>query len=334
MKAFRSAFGAPPAPASSSSAFGRPPAHADPPSTPAMATATSAPADAAPSEPKIEQAAPQVPPDRGSGRNLAPDHNSLKTKILTRAEQITSQDYFQMLGLGRDASPEEVQKAFIALAKVWHPDRLPTALASVKDACSKVFSHLTEAQATLTDASKREQYMMLLKDGGATPDDQAKIQAIVEAATEFQKAEFLLKRNPSDPKAYEIITRCVSLDDQPDYLATLAWLEAQRPEAQEREKLLEKIAILDQCIDRSPRCERAFFYRGMLYKRAEEPARALEDFKRAAALNPRNLDAMREVRIYNMRQAASAAAANTGRASKPPPSDKRGGGLFGKLFKK
>jgi curved DNA-binding protein CbpA len=299
-----------------------------------------------PSAPNVPQVAPtpeQAPAAAASvapppsQRPLTAEQNALKTKILERAEQITSQDYFQMLGLERDASVEAVQKAFIGLAKVWHPDRLPGALVDVKDACSKVFTHLTEAHATLIDPSKRKDYMTLLKDGGATPDDQAKIQAILEAATEFQKAEFLLKRNLGDPQAYEMVKRCVSLDpEQPDYMATLTWLDAQKPEWLSREKTLEKVLILDRCVQKNANCERAYFYRGMLHKRADVPAKALKDFKKASELNPRNLDAAREVRLHNMRGGATKPPPGLGGAttpSKPPPTETLGG-LFGKLFKK
>ncbi len=277
---------------------------------------------------------PPPPPSSGtmpppSARPLTAEQNALKMKILERSEQITGQNYFQMLSLDRDAGPEAVQKAFFSLAKVWHPDRLPPALVDVKDACSKVFTHLTEAHATLMDPTKRSDYMTLIRDGGATPEDQAKIQAILEAATEFQKAEFLLKRNLTDMQAYEIVKRCVMLDpEQADYLATLAWLDAQKPEWLSREKTLEKTLVLDRCIARNPNSERAFFYRGLLFKRAEEQSRALKDFKRASELNPRNLDAMREVRLHNMR------GGNPNTVPPPKGATEKVGGLFGKLFKK
>lgn len=299
-----------------------------PAAPPPPPVASDAPVREEPALPGSESAAP--------ANALTAEQNALKAKILERAEQINSQDYFQMLGLGSDATPEAVQKAFIGLAKVWHPDRLPAALVDVKDSCSKVFTHLTEAHATLIDAAKRQDYMMLLKDGGATPDDQAKIQSILEAATEFQKAEFLLKRNLNDPQAYALIKRCVALDsEQADYMATLAWLDAQKPEWQGKDKTLEKVLVLDRCIQKKPKSERAHFYRAMLYKRADMQSKAIMDFTRAAELNPRNLDAAREVRLHNMR---------TG-ASKPPPvapaeRSKAAqaadglGGLFGKLFKK
>ncbi|HEY8079830.1 MAG TPA: hypothetical protein VIF62_37120, partial [Labilithrix sp.] len=219
--------------------------------------------------------------------------------------------------------------------KVWHPDRLPAALVDVKDACSKVFAHLTEANAVLTDPKRRAEYMTLLKDGGATPDDQAKIQSVIEAATDFQKAEFHLKRNET-AQAYEIVKRAYALDpDQADYLAMLTWIEAQRPEWTGREKTLEKIAMLDRCLKMNTNCTRAYFWRGLLFKRIDEHSKAMKDFKKVVELDPRNLDAAREVRLHNIRG-----------GTKPPPGGGGGGGgrgkpqpetlggLFGKLFKK
>lgn len=311
-----------------------------PPSSPVVGMpvppASAAPPPVPPSSPNIPAPPPSQP--QVPTQNLTSEQSSLKQKILERAVQISSQDYFQMLGLQRDATPEAVQKAFFGLAKVWHPDRLPPALIDVKDACSKVFTHLTEAQATLVDAERRAEYMTLLKDGGATPDDQAKIQAILEAATEFQKAEIFMKRNDV-AQAHELAKKAHALDpEQSDYLAMVTWLDAQKPEWIGREKTLEKIAILDRCIKLNANSERAYFWRGMLYKRIDDTSKAMKDFKKASELNPRNLDALREVRLHNIRGGqskpppGSSSSAGPRTSQKPPPETL--GGLFGKLFKK
>jgi tetratricopeptide (TPR) repeat protein len=272
-------------------------------------------------------APPSTPPPA-----LTAEQNALKAKILERAAQISSQDYFQMLGVDAQSPPEAVQSAFIALAKVWHPDRLPAVLLDVKDACSKVFAHLTEAHATLADPGRRAEYMTLIKDGGATPKDQAKIQSVIEAATEYQKAEIVLRRNDT-AQAYELVSRAHELDpEQVEYLAMMTWLEAQRPEWLGREKTLEKIAVIDRCLKKNPNSERMLFWRGMLYKRIDDGAKAIKDFKKVAELNPRNLDAMREVRLYVMRGGSKPPPGPDARSSKPPPEPR--GGLFGKLFKK
>ena len=311
-----------------------PPPPAAPSSAPMMpATPASSPAlpAAPPSSPS--GAVPEAPQ---SSPHLTTEQSGLKRKILERASQISGQDYFQMLGLERDATPEMVQKAFFGLAKVWHPDRLPPALMEVKDACSKVFTHLTEAHATLMDPARRQEYMTLLKDGGATPDDQAKIHAILEAATEFQKAEIFLKRNDT-AQAHELAKKALALDpEQADYLAMVTWLDSQKSEWMGREKTLEKVAILDKCIKMNANSERAYFWRGMLFKRIDETSKAIKDFKKASELNPRNLDALREVRLHNIRggQSKPPPGGGGGRPSGKPPQPETLGGLFGKLFKK
>jgi tetratricopeptide (TPR) repeat protein len=308
-----------------------------PSSTPMVASPPSSAPAMPPSSPSMP--VPEAPPSSQRSVELTAEQSALKGKILERAAAISGQDYFQMLGLARDATPDMVQKAFFGLAKVWHPDRLPPALIDVKDACSKVFTHLTEAQATLCDAERRTEYMTLLKDGGATPDDQAKIHAILEAATEFQKAEILLKRNDT-AQAHELARKALALDpDQADYLAMVTWLDSQKPEWIGREKTLEKVAVLDKCIKLNANSERAYFWRGMLYKRIDETSKAIKDFKKAAELNPRNLDALREVRLHNIRGGQSkpppgGGGGGSGRPSGKPPQPETLGGLFGKLFKK
>jgi tetratricopeptide (TPR) repeat protein len=204
--------------------------------------------------------------------------------------------------------------------------------------------------------------MQLLKDGGATPDEQAHVQAVLEAATNFQKAEFYLRRG--DLKEAEALCRKAYDGDPvpPEYGALLAWLEALKPENQGADATLERIEMLDASIASNERLERAYFYRGMLYKRVGNVHRAVADFRKAADLNPRNIDAVREVRLFEMRKSKGSIPppppAPKERASGAPRRDDRGSGpqssapgrqpsnnpkkdsdpslgrLFGKLFKK
>ena len=80
--------------------------------------------------------------------------------------------------------------------------------------------------------------------------------------------------------------RVFQLDpEQADYLAMLTWIEAQRPEFAGREKTLEKIAVLDKCLKLNENCERALFWRGMLYKRIDEASKAIQ----LAAMAPKTV---------------------------------------------
>jgi predicted TPR repeat methyltransferase len=98
------------------------------------------------------------------------------------------------------------------------------------------------------------------------------------------------------------------------------------PDAQSLDATLDRVAMLDTAISLSATCERAWFYRGMLLKRAQREDAAYRDFKRVTELNPRNVDAARELRIFEMRK---------GKAPPAPESTSgKGEGLFGRLFKK
>lgn len=61
-------------------------------------------------------------------------------------------DYYDVLGLSRDASPEEIKKAYRTLSKKYHPD-----LNKADDAADK-FKEITEAYETLSDEDKRASY--------------------------------------------------------------------------------------------------------------------------------------------------------------------------------
>ena len=69
-------------------------------------------------------------------------------------------DYYEVLGIGRDASAKEMKKAYRALALKFHPDRNPDdkeAEASFKEAA--------EAYEVLNDPKKRELYDRFGHDG-------------------------------------------------------------------------------------------------------------------------------------------------------------------------
>ena len=63
-------------------------------------------------------------------------------------------DYYQILGVSTDASPEDIKKAFRRLALLYHPDRNP---GNIKEAEGR-FKEINEAYEVLGDEQKRCQY--------------------------------------------------------------------------------------------------------------------------------------------------------------------------------
>jgi tetratricopeptide (TPR) repeat protein len=277
--------------------------------------------------------------------SLPPDVAQRWQEIVQRAATIDRDDYFAMLDVPRNATLDAVKESFFTLAKKWHPDRLPPELATVRDACSRVFARMSEAHSTLTDPTKRDNYMMLLADGSGSPETQEKVAKVIDAATNFQKAEVCLRRGDL-AQAEALCQLALSADStQSDYLAMMAWLLALKPENQSAEKGAQSVVMLTEAIKLNPRCEMAFFWRGMVLRRLGKADAAVRDFKEVVDLNPRNIDAAREVRLYRMRGGRFSTSppdtkgdsGSPARRSSPMPS-KSGGdgkpGILNRLFKK
>ena len=64
-----------------------------------------------------------------------------------------SQDYYELLGVSRTASADDLKKAFRKLAMQHHPDRNPG-----DEAAEKQFKNITHAYDILKDPEKRAAY--------------------------------------------------------------------------------------------------------------------------------------------------------------------------------
>ncbi|HYG73577.1 MAG TPA: molecular chaperone DnaJ [Planctomycetota bacterium] len=66
----------------------------------------------------------------------------------------TKRDYYEVLGVKKDASADEIKSAFRTLAKKWHPDRNP----NNKEEAEEKFKEIAEAYSVLSDEQKRSAY--------------------------------------------------------------------------------------------------------------------------------------------------------------------------------
>ncbi|PIV23235.1 MAG: integrase [Deltaproteobacteria bacterium CG03_land_8_20_14_0_80_45_14] len=66
---------------------------------------------------------------------------------------MAAKDYYNILGVGKNGSDEEIKRAYRKLAMKYHPDRNPN-----KKEAEERFKEINEAYAVLSDKEKRKQY--------------------------------------------------------------------------------------------------------------------------------------------------------------------------------
>ena len=65
----------------------------------------------------------------------------------------TQKDYYELLGVSRDADTDTIKKAYRKLAKKYHPDTN-----SGNPQAAEMFKKITEAYSVLSDEKKRKEY--------------------------------------------------------------------------------------------------------------------------------------------------------------------------------
>jgi len=240
----------------------------------------------------------EAPPD--PPEELSDEHRERWKAVAKFAVQIDSLNYFEMLGVDKNSKGQAVRDAYFGLAKQWHPDRLPAELMPMREYADTIFYHLTRAKDILSDDEKRTEYSKSVEAGGGTPASDRHVNAIVESAMAMQRAEVFLKRHDWQG-ALELAEEAAEFNPEDgDSMSMQAWCRFQLQRG--KPPFDEIMDLLDEAIKLNENNAKAHFYRGMVLKRKGDDKHALRAFRQVISINPRHTEAMREVRLSNMRK--------------------------------
>ncbi len=230
-------------------------------------------------------------------------------------------DHYAVLGLPREATPAQIQKAYFALARQLHPDRLMSlGIVDEDRQAQRVFAQVNTAFGVLGNDAKREAYLDILDRGGeqAVRDEQSAAenmaQRILDAEDAFRKGEAALRRDQI-PQAIKELEHAVALSpDEADFQALLAWAKfCAAPDKNQVAPATRR--SLGAAIERSPNAVTARFYLGRVERMLGKDKEALRLFEEVLEMAPGHAEATAEIRVLQSRLGG----------------DKGGGGLFGRL---
>jgi CheY-like chemotaxis protein len=226
--------------------------------------------------------------------------DELRARLVERARLLKRQNHFEALGVSQRASADEIQRAWFALARELHPDRLRRAAdgvvpADVRALAEQINHQLATAFETLSDERRRADYKARLEQGHRTAvsDD---LNKLLGAETRFRKGESALDAGRYVDAARHFGEAVSLYPEEGEFQASLAWaLYQQAPD--DPVVQADAISRLQHAVDLAPRWDRGWLWLGRVLQRAGRPGEALKQFERALHCNPDNREAQAELKL-------------------------------------
>jgi tetratricopeptide (TPR) repeat protein len=230
-----------------------------------------------------------------------PPDDGKPAELMQLAQRFRGQTPFQILEVAETADEQEVQAAYAKLCEKTHPDRVSNASEAVRVLAAEVFALVENAYATLMDPRRRQSFLLDQKKAEREAAEHAAGRRALDAEMQFQQGDAALRA-----RDYEGAMRCVGralelYPDEGEYHAHYGWAlhlchpnnEAMAGEAMEHVQRGMKLA---------PDREKPYLFMGRLCKAIGRVDAAEKMFARALKIQPDCLDALRELRLINMRR--------------------------------
>jgi CheY-like chemotaxis protein len=229
------------------------------------------------------------------------DETAIRAELAELAKHLRDKNYFEILGVAQSCTDLVLEQAYSDLARRAHPDRFQTKSLAIRELASEVYERVNQAYESLRDRARRQQYILELQIGDGRGTAGESDQRAITAETAFQKGLGLIQR-----RAYEeaLAHFGKSLEQNPEdgeYHAYYGWcLYLCNPTAS---------TIIGEAIEHVKRGarlagdrEKPFLFLGRLYKVIGKVAPAERMFTRAVQIQPECVEALRELRLINLRR--------------------------------
>jgi len=222
-------------------------------------------------------------------------------EILATYHDMMTRNYFEILGVDPDASPADLKRRYIRLAKEFHPDaRGPDIPEFVIKTSNQIFDLVAKAYRVLSDPAERQEYVRTLADPdrGLTAD---KTHDVMNAELQFQKGRVFLKKRDfkSARESFEWASRLVP--DEAEYLAYLGWALFLAADDKQGNDALVAVRQLKKAASLNPSLETTQLFLGAIYKEQKLRDIAALHFRKALEINPDSIEAKRELSALGMR---------------------------------
>jgi CheY-like chemotaxis protein/tetratricopeptide (TPR) repeat protein len=239
--------------------------------------------------------APRIEPTREA------EEQGIGAELAAMAERLRGRDYFAILGVGERASTDEIREAYRDAAKRTHPDRFRGASDTVKRLAEEVFGLISVAYEAIVDPKRRASYVRQRAEGSREAAELEQARQALQAELRFSEGERFLRRRDylAALGCFEEAVRIYP--EEGEYHTHRGWaLFLARPS--DPEAVREALGHLRRGRKLAPDSEKSYLFLGRLYRAVNRSALAEKCFTRAVQINPDCVEALRELRLIDMRR--------------------------------
>jgi DnaJ-domain-containing protein 1 len=230
-----------------------------------------------------------------------PQPDAKPAELTLLAQQFRGQTPFQILGVAENADAQEIQAAYGKLCERTHPDRVSHSGEAVKALASAVFAMVANAYETLTDPRRRQEYLLGQRKADREAAERAAGRRALDAEIQFQEGDAALRARDY-PTALRCFGRALEIyPEEGEYHAHYGWaLHLSHPS--NTAMVGEALEHVQRALKLAPDREKPYLFMGRLCKAIGRADAAEKMFARALKIQPDCLDALRELRLINMRR--------------------------------
>lgn len=262
-----------------------------------------------PPMPSLNGVRPQRAPARPStARARRSTAETRETEALIKQKLLEARgDHFQVLGVARSATADQIRTAYFNLARKLHPDRLSSlGITDDNREAQRLFAQINTAFAVLNDPTQRDDYQRVLAMGGVEAVRAQEAEAeelaakVMRAEEAFKRGEMALRRDALE-QAVEAFAEATELQPQEaEYQAMLAW--AKFAAAADKNAVAgDTRKVLQRAADQDDNSATARFYLGRVERMLGREREALQHFQAVLMVKPNHAEAASEARVLEQR---------------------------------
>jgi tetratricopeptide (TPR) repeat protein len=241
---------------------------------------------------------------RPGRREIAVDETAIRAELAELVQNLRKKNYFEIFGVAQSCTEPALDLAYSDLARRAHPDRFQTKGLAIRELASEVYERVSEAYETLRDRTRRQQYILELQIGEGQSTENESGKRALAAENAFQLGMGLIQKRAHEEALMHFGKSLEQNPEDGEYHAYYGWcLYLCNPDSS---------AMVEEAIEHVNRGarlardrEKPFLFLGRLYKVIGKVTRAERMFTRAVQIQPGCVEALRELRLINLRKEKS-----------------------------